>query len=314
VRRALCVVVASIALMVAGSAGAATPPLIGTATAAGSFRVDRSTIRGNATLFEGSLVETNASISWLELPGGTVLLAAFSRARVFEGHVSLEAGAGEFEHVTGLRMEAPGLIVQPEGDRGSARVTLGNGGRVTVAAFSGSFRALNARNRLIANIRPGSTLEFNPQPSGAPSRVTGCLVNRRGHFVMTDETTNVVVEVAGPALQKEQGNRVEVAGTMDPATTPVSEASQYIRVTSVKRISKGCGSRSAAPAGSDGAAGKAGSAGAGTAGTSAGKSAGTISLTTIAILGGVAVAAVVGGLAVARKLPGQASPPGLISK
>ena len=36
----------------------AAAPVIGTVTAAGVFKVDNSGVRGNATLFEGSLVET----------------------------------------------------------------------------------------------------------------------------------------------------------------------------------------------------------------------------------------------------------------
>jgi O-antigen ligase len=324
------VVAATMAVVMAGSAGAAAAsPVIGTVTATGSFRIDRSTVYGNATLFAGSLVETGTAITTLELSSGTVILGAFSEARVFPDHLSLEKGAGEIGYARGLRatgfqIEGRGLMIQPVADSGSARVTLESGGRVSVAAFSGWFRALNGRGLLVAHVAPGSMLEFAPEAPGTAARLTGCLVNRHGHFLITDETTNVVVEVAGPGLQKEPGNRVEITGTMDPTTTPVAEASQFIRVTSVKRISKGCGNRSAAPAGSDGAAGgkaeTGGSPGGSPGGTPAASgggaagSAGTISATTIAIIGGVAVAAVVGGLAAAGKLPGQAGGTGTISK
>ena len=204
-------------------------------------------------------------------------------------------------------------MVQPVTDEGWARVAVADGGRVTIAAFKGSFRAMNRDGLVIANLRPGSMLALEPQPAGTPARVTGCLTYRRGHFLITDETTNVVVEVAGKELNKERGNRVEVTGTSDAGTTPVADASQYLRVTSVKRLSKGCGKSSAAPAGSDrapvDATGKGTANGTGSGGTPSGStSAGRISVTAVAVIGGVAVAAVVGGLAAAGKLPGRGNP------
>src|SRR5580704_15266813 len=80
-------------------------PAIGTVTAAGSFRIDRSTVRGNATLFDGSTIETFTAMASLELANGTVRLAAFSKARVFGDRLSLEKGAGELEHAGGIRIE-----------------------------------------------------------------------------------------------------------------------------------------------------------------------------------------------------------------
>lgn len=330
--RARSAVAAGMALLLAGSGTAPSVmggmPSIGTVTAAGSFRVNHATVYGNATLFEGSRIETNTAISSLELANGRVRLAAFSEARVFRDRLRLERGAGEIEIIRGIRpgrfeVAGGGVTVAPATHDGAARVTLGDGGRVTVVAFSGSFRAMNERGLVIANLRAGSVLAFDPQPAGAPARVTGCLTSRRGHFLITDETTNVEVEVAGKDLKKEVGNRVEITGTGDGATTPAAEASQYIRVLSVKRLSKGCGKSSAVPAGSDRAGANATGTGAtgGQSGTdSGGTPAGKVPVTTIAIIGGVAVAAVVGGLAAAGRLPGRgnpaagASPPAPISQ
>src|SRR5262249_48848285 len=109
--------------------------------------------------------------------------------------------------------------------------------------------------------------------------------------------TNVTVELAGAGLEKETGNRVEISGATDAAAAPVTDASQLIRVSSVKRVGKGCGagkSSAAAAAGVGGAAG-------------AGVGALAISATALAVIGGVAVAATVGGLAAAGKLPGHGS-------
>ena len=127
--------------------------------------------------------------------------------------------------------------------------------------------------------------------------------DKAGHFLLTDETTNVTVELVGPGLDRETGNRVEVSGSLDAAATPVTDASQFIRVTAVRRIGRNCvvNRTGTAAAGVGGKAGKTAKAG----GAAAGGSVAAISTTTIAIIGGVAVAATVGGLAAGGALPGQ---------
>jgi hypothetical protein len=200
-----------------------------------------------------------------------------------------------------------GLIIKPETGNTSGRVVLPGGGKVRVAALTGSFRVLNSRGTLVANLATGAALDFEPQVSSASgiSKVTGVLRKKNGHLLLTDETTNVTVEVAGPGLEKEAGNRVELTGSMDAAATPVPEASQYIRVSQIRRIGKGAVDRGgAAPAGA-----AAPSAGAATAGGIAAWSAGTI-----AIIGGVAAAATLGGLAAADKFPGQSGAASPVSR
>jgi len=282
----------------------AAPPAIGTVIANGAFRLDNAAVTGNATLFEGSSVETASAVSRLELATGARLsLAASSKGKIFGDHMLLEKGIGQLDRAENFRVEARGLSIQPETEKSSARVALSGGTRVQVAALVGSFRVLNSRGVLIADIAAGRAIEFEPQAASTPSKLMGCLVMHGVHYLLTDETTNVVVELGGPGLDKEKGNRVEITGAMDPTATPVSDASQFIRVSAVKRISKGCGSAGAAAAA--GAGGAAGKAAGGAAGGAAGAGGGAISATTVAIIGGVAAAAAVGGLAAAGKLPGQ---------
>lgn len=282
----------------------AAPPVIGTVTARGAFRLDNSAVTGNATLFEGSTLETAAASSAVEMVSGARLsLASASKGRLFGDRMILEKGIGQLDKAENFRLEARGLTIQPETEKSSARVALGAGARIQVAALNGSFRVLNSLGVLVADIGAGRAVEFDPQPANTASRLSGCLTMRGVHYLLTDETTNVVVELGGLGLDKEKGNRVEITGAMDPTATPVSDASQFIRVSSVKRLSKGCGaSGAAAAAGAGGAPGKTAGAGAGRTGAGA-----AISTTTIAIIGGVAAAALVGGLAAAGKLTGQSS-------
>ncbi len=215
----------------------AAAPVIGTVAAKGSFRLDNATVNGNATLFEGASVETTTATSSMELIGGARLsLAPLSKGKFYGDKVVLEKGSSEVEKAAGLKIEARGLTIQPETGRASARIMLAGLNRVDVEAVTGSFRVLNSHGILVANLAAGRALELDPQPQQATqTKLTGCLVFRNGHYVITDETTNVTVELGGLGLDKEKGNRVELTGGMDPTQTPVSDASQPWRVASVKR-------------------------------------------------------------------------------
>ena len=279
-----------------GEAASGAAPVIGTVVAKGAFRLDNATVTGNATLFEGATIETKNAESRMELSGGAkVLLGTESKARFYGDHMVLDKGDGQLEKASGFRFEARGLTIQPETGNASARVRIAGGARVELAALSGSFRVLNARGTLVANVGAGRGLALEPQAGDTTTRLTGTLTKVGGHYLLTDETTNVTVELAGQGLAKEVGNRVEITGSMDPTATPVTDASQFIRVTALKHLGKGAGGGAAA-------AGRGGAAGGGAAGGGL-----AISTTTIAIIGGVAAAATLGGLAAAGKLPGQGS-------
>lgn len=278
----------------------AGPAAIGVAVANGSFQVNNQKVSGNATLFEGTQVQTGAAASELRLNSGARMsLDAGAAGRVFRDHMVLEKGAGRFDAAQGYAVRARSLSILPEGAGSKGYVQLAGSNRVQVSALAGGIRVTNAQGVLVARLSPGAAMEFEPQAAGAatPSRLSGCLQKKGGRYLLTDETTHVTVELTGGALAAEAGNRVEIVGTLDPTAKPAS-ASQLIRVTEVKRLSKGCSDKAAA-ATAGAAAGAA--AGAGAAGAGAGIGVGT----TVAIVGGVAAAATVGGLAVAEKLPGQ---------
>ena len=269
--------------------------VIGVVEAKGSFRLDRATITGNATLFEGATIETGRAITSQELRNGArVTLSPDSKGRFYDDHMILERGQGCLDRTTGYFFEARGLTVQPETGSSTGRVVLAVGEGVQVAALTGSLRIFNTKRMLIAKVLPGTALAFSSQAGGyGTSRVTGRLGDKGGHYVLTDETTNVTVEITGAGLKKEEGRRVEVAGSLDPTATPVSGATQVIRVTAITRL-------------------PAGTAAAGTSGPVAGGSGGiwglAISGTTVAVIGGVAAAAIVGGLAAAGSLSSESSP------
>ncbi len=286
---------------------------IGTIVTNGAFRLNQATVINNATLFEGATIETGAVVSRVTFSSGTrLLMGTESKGRVFGDHLVLDRGQSWIDKADGFRVEARGLTILPETGASTGRVLLAGTARVEVAALTGSLRVLNSRGLTVANVAAGTALALEPQPVMGPSRLTGRLMNRGGHYLLKDETTRVTVEVTGPQLKGNTGRRVEVTGVTDAAATPVSDATQVIRVARVMQAPDGTAPGGAgggtAPAGSGGTGGGAagGTAGGGTGGAASGSA---VSVTLIAIIGGVAAAAVVGGLAATGGLGGGAAAP-----
>jgi hypothetical protein len=305
-------------LLAAGAVSflAASGPAIGMAVADGSFQVDHSRVWGNATLFDGSIVETGHALSRLKFASGARLrLGSESRATVHQGRLVLESGIGQLESAPGFEVESRTLRISAAEPGTVARIRLDSAPKVVVAALRGSVRVTNSAGLLVASVEAGKSLDFEPQTAGAsaPTRATGCLLSKSGKFIVVEQTANVMLEVEGAQLNAELGNRVEISGIADTAAPSVPGASQVVRVAGLKRVAKGgCSTvaRKAGAAVSIGAAGgaagaAASSSAAGAAGAAGAATAAGIGTGTIAVIGGVATAATVGGLAAVGGLPGQ---------
>jgi len=292
-RRAL----SGLSLLCLCSAAFAAGPAIGLAVANGNFHLDHSTVWGNATLFDGNVIETGASSSQIQLHNGVNLrLAAESRARVYESRLVLEKGIGQLESAN-YRIDAGSVQVAAEGTGAEARVQINGHNRVTVASREGEVLVSNTRGVLIAKLETGREMTFEPQENAGATvtKLSGILSLKDGKFVLVDRVTNVTMQLQGPGLEAEVGHLVEVTGTVNSAAPTVPGASQLIDVATIKRLVNN--KRVAG-----------GAAGAGAAGAAAGAAAGGISTgATVAIIGGVAAAGTIGGLAAAHALPGQGS-------
>ncbi len=295
---ALLAVMLTLQLAIAPRWALAASPAIGTIVTQGAFRLNHATLINNATLFEGATIETGSAVSRMDLVSGTRLeLSADSRGRFFGDHVVLERGQSVLQKAQGFHVEARGLTILPDTGASTGRILLAGTARVQVSAVTGSLRVLNSRGMVVAKILSGRALLLEPRSSDGATRLAGRVVLRGGHYLLTDETTNVTVELAGKkSLADVVGRRVEVTGVSDPAATPASDATQVIEVAQVTPVPQ----PPTAPAGSGGSGG--GTAAGGSTGGAA--SGAAVSVTLVAIIAGVAAAAVVGGLAATGSLGG----------
>jgi hypothetical protein len=208
---------------------------IGIVTASGHFMLDRSQLWGNATVFEGSTIETGAASSQIALRNGVKLqLARDSRARILADHVVMEKGIGQVSAVDGFEVNAANLRIHSTG-----RLRVNVGQNVEVASLLGSTRVASASGILLAAIPAGRTMSFSPQAANGTVTRTGCLLFKDNHFIMQDENTQEVVEVAGQNFSAQVGNRVEVTGTASTAKPNVTIATLLINVASLTQKSSG---------------------------------------------------------------------------
>jgi hypothetical protein len=280
----------------------AASPAIGIVTASGHFTLDRSLVWGNATVFDGSVIETSSASSEIALRNGAKLqLAKDSRARILAGRVVIEKGIGQVSAPESFEVNAANLRIHSDG---RMRVNIGDG--VQVASLTGVTRVSSASGMLLAAIPAGRAMTFTPQAANGSVTRTGCLLFKDNHFIVQDENTQEVVELSGGQdLKTQLGNRVEVTGIASSAKPAVTIATLVLSVTTVTlKSTGGCLSAAstlgaqteitaAVAAAAAGAAAGAAAAGAATAATGAGLSTAATVGIVAAVAGGGAAAAIV---------------------
>jgi hypothetical protein len=273
----LSVLLASGCLFVATAAS----PSIGFVKSSGTFRVDGSTIRGNSSLVEGNVVETTEARSVLQIGSVQIALLPDSRAQVYRDHALFERGSGVARGADKYMIETAVVRVAPATKDSVVQVELRGAAGVAVSAQNGAASVSNAAGVLLASLRPGETLAFEPQAGAAEAvHISGVIAQKGGKFFLTDATTHVAVELQGPDLSKYVGRKVEVAGSLIPGATAAPGASQVVRVVSVNLLP---------------------SAGAVAKGGLSGRAVGVI-------VGGVAVGGTVAGLGAAGTFSGGSAP------
>ncbi len=262
----------------------AAPVSLGTIQSTGEFRVDGSTISGNATAFDGNLIETISARAVVQLGREQITLSPNSIVKLYHGRSVLEKGTSlvrDANHV----IEAATLQISSTSKNSLLQVEMPGPNHISVAAHAGSIEVHNGAGLLIARLNAGMAVDFEPKSGIMTStNMTGVLEVRDGRFYLTDKTAHVTAELRGADLAKYSGKTVEVGGDIIPGTTPAGGASLVVQVTATKLA------LAALAAATPGAV-------VATAGVSSSAIAGVSMTTAIAIGGGVAAAGSVIGLA-----------------
>jgi hypothetical protein len=222
--------------LLTSAAAFATSPAIGIVTASGHFTLDRSQVWGNATVFEGSILETGSASSEVGLRSGAKLqLGKDSRVRILSNRVVMEKGIGQISAPESFEVDAANLRIHSDG-----RLRVNIGENVQIASLMGNARVFSASGMLLAAIPAGRTMSFGPQAANGSVTRTGCLMFKDNHYILQDENTQEVVELSGGQNLKEQlGNRVEITGAASSSKPAVSIATLLVSVAAMTPKSSG---------------------------------------------------------------------------
>ena len=209
---------------------------IGTASARGDLRVDNYTVKGNATLFDGSVVETGQASADLRLNKGVeITMAAASRGTLYSDHIVLQQGQSELASATGtFQVQAKGLHVVPSSSSARGIVSMMPGNTVEVASLNGNLKVSNDRGIMLANILPGQSLSFAMQATANAEEFsgTGLVTFDNGtYYLTTDSNVKYIITCKDP--RNYVGNKVVVTGVLQAGSTPSGQTMLCVKTMDV---------------------------------------------------------------------------------
>jgi hypothetical protein len=202
--------------------------VLGTASARGDMRVDGYTVRGDATIFNGTVVETQEASARLRIGDGVdITMSKASRGTIYGNHFVLQRGQSELAAPASFEMEANGLHVATGSPNSVGVIALAPDHAVQIAALAGSLEVRDGQGLVLSNVLPGRPLTFAMQAEASTSpyyvSAVGLLDYQNGHYYITTDE-NVKYELTGGDLEKFVGDKVVVTGTLNPAVAPAGTA------------------------------------------------------------------------------------------
>ena len=207
---------------------------IGTASVRGNMRVDNYVVKGNATLFNGSVVETDQASADLRLSKGTqITLSTNSRGTMYSDHAILQQGETQVIASNSFQLQANTVRVFPNQPNSVGIVSLKPDNTVQVATLSGSFGVSSNTGVMLANVHPGNMVTFAMQAPGASQTAfsgLGIVSFENGtYYLTTDEDVKYVLTCHDS--HRFIGDKVYVTGTVEaPAGQPAGTAGTLLCV------------------------------------------------------------------------------------
>ncbi|HKF47019.1 MAG TPA: hypothetical protein VKB38_06635 [Terracidiphilus sp.] len=230
-------------LFLAASPLALASTAIGTASARGDLRVDGYSIVGNATLFDGSAIQTNVATATLRLDKGTeIKMAGGSLGTLYRDHMVLQHGKSEMATSDRFQMDAGGFHVVPTQPGARGVVAVSGLGNIEVAALNGSFQVTNGSGKVMGKVVPGTPKSFADEGAGSVS-VTGKVSRVNGHYYVTDSNgaihefigKDADQETVNKGFDKWVGKTVTISGSIDTAAAATGGAVNVIDVSNVNK-------------------------------------------------------------------------------
>ncbi len=208
---------------------------IGTASARGDMRVDNYSVKGNASLFDGSVIETSQASADLRLNKGVeITLSAASRGTLYSDHIVLQQGQGELMSSGKFQLQANGLHVVAGAPHSRGVVSMEPGNTIEVASLDGSFGVTNDSGIMLANILPGHSFSFAMQAEANSSDFAGVglVTFDNGTYYLTTDS-NVRYILTCKDAHSFVGDKVVVTGTLQGGAAGGSGAMLCVKTMDV---------------------------------------------------------------------------------
>jgi hypothetical protein len=219
-----------IAVTIASSSLAfAASSAIGSVSTRGEINVGGYAVRGTATLFDNTSVETSDFAAILRLEKGTeIKLGAGSSSMLFHNRLVLSRGETQLTSATPFQIEANNLHISPSTSHSTGIVSMNSHNDVEVGALQGGLRVTDSNGALLAEVDPGASLSFPAEPraqdSPAPPRPLhappesindiGLLSFENGRFYLTSTLSGIKYEISRNGLSNYVGDKVVLSGTV----------------------------------------------------------------------------------------------------
>lgn len=217
------------------SYSAAATVSIGTVSARGDMRVDNHAVKSNATLFDGSVVETSQASADLRLNKGVeITMSAASRGTLYSDHLVLQQGQSEVTSSGSYQLQAVGLNIVPNGPHSRGVVSVKSANTIEVASLNGTVGVSNGQGVVLANILPGRSLTFAMQAGANPAEFSGVgLVSfdNGTYYLITDGNVKYVLTCKDP--HSFVGDKVVITGTLQSAAAGASGGTLCVKTMDI---------------------------------------------------------------------------------
>jgi len=208
--------------------------ILGFVYANGTYRIDGSTVRGNATVFDGSILETQESPARLQFGDGTHLWLASGSSVKFSPQVTtLLRGLVQLQGGEDHALSAGAIKVTP-GPDSIVRIMLESSGGAVVMPLGGIAKVSNARGIPVGNLAAGQAVRFAAYEGAAAAvESSGCIERRSDGFALTDSITNLTFQLEGRDLDKAAGKHIHLLGVWEPSRR---NGRPGVRVTAIEYL------------------------------------------------------------------------------
>lgn len=246
---------------------AAVPASIGILVTDSPALVDGSSVRGNSTLFSGSVVKAASAASYLRFAdGSSLVLQPGAEVRIFRDRSVLEQGTATQSGGNKRALIVNGLTIGSLSDRGTVAARWRDKSHVEAVAENGPAEVRTPIGQVVARLNPGQALTFAvtvvpggqqedqqappPPPTGPPITVSGILRQEpEGEYKITNDTDGAEYVVEGHIPGNALGASVQIRGIaagVSPNITCLTPSAQggmapchIIVANSVRRVAAG---------------------------------------------------------------------------